>query len=97
MNDSQFERRDGKKNQVTIPEFRDTGRDYTKEWERLLQGSEKDFPTKASFANHFFEWPHVVNGRRRNRFDCTKQDSYRFIPPQVYLKAYREAKARGEI
>lgn len=100
MNDSQveFERRPaGKKNKNIIPTFRDDGRDHTKEWEKLLQGSESDFPTEASVVNESFDWPHIVNGKRRNRFDCRKLDSYRFIPPEAYLKAYREAKRRGEI
>lgn len=80
-----------------MPVFLDTGKDYTDEWGKLLQGGENIFPTEASYANHYFNWPHIINGERREQFDCTKVDSFKLIPPQTYLVAYREAKRNGEI
>jgi hypothetical protein len=80
-----------------LPTFEDVGNDYRNEWAKLLQGSEDDFPTEASFANHYFDWPHIIDGEKREKFDCTKENSFKLIPPQVYLEAYHDAKKRGEI
>lgn len=80
-----------------IPAYNDCGQDYTEEWGKLLQGGEEDFPTEASFANHFFDWLHEIRGEKRTLFDCTDADSFRLIPPRDYLSAYREAKRRGII
>lgn len=80
-----------------IPIYIDNGQDYTHEWTDLLQGDEEGFPTEASFANHYFNWEHEINGKKRDQFDCTDVDSFRLIPPKDYLKAYRDAKRKGEI
>jgi len=80
----------------SIPEFEDTGQDHTNEWATLLMGTEEDFPTEASVANHFFKWPHIIDGEYRDEFDCTKTNSFKLIPPDIYLEAYRKAKERGE-
>jgi hypothetical protein len=80
-----------------VPTFISNGQDYRAEWGRLFSGTEEEFPTEASFANHFFNWPHVIDGDRREQFDCTKENSFVLIPPQTYLAAYRKAKERGEI
>jgi type I site-specific restriction endonuclease len=79
------------------PKYVDRGQDYTQEWANLLQGNEEDFPAEASFANHYFYWEHEINGKKREQFDCTDFNSFKLIPPQDYLKAYRKAKAEGEI
>ncbi len=80
-----------------LPIFERVGKDYRAEWSKALSGTEDDFPTEASFANHFFRWPHIIDGERREGFDCTKENSFILIPPTEYLSAYRAAKARGEI
>lgn len=80
-----------------IPNYEDKGQDYTKEWGTVLQGSEEDFPTEASFANHYFNWKHVIDGVERDQFDCTDTKSFKLIPPQDYLRAYRDAKKKKEI
>ncbi len=77
--------------------YTDEGLDHTPEWEILLQGPETNFPLEASFANHFFFWKHILMGDVRNQFDCTDPKSFRLIPPQDYLRAFRAAKRRGEI
>lgn len=81
----------------TIPVYKDNGQDYTEEWGTLLQGNEKDFPTEASIANHYFNWDHIIDGKKRGKFDCTDTKSFKLIPPQDYLRAYKYAKQKGEI
>jgi hypothetical protein len=82
---------------TALPTFSDQEQDYTAEWGKTLQGSENDFPFEASFANHYFVWPHIINGELRTEFDCTKVDSFKYIPPGAYIAAYTAAKERGEI
>jgi hypothetical protein len=80
-----------------LPTYDNHGQDYREEWAKLLRGTEEEFPTEASFANHFFDWPHIIEGEEREGFDCTKENSFILIPPQDYLKAYRDAKKEGKI
>src|SRR3990167_10705394 len=80
-----------------IPIYTDQGQNYIDEWSGFLRDDKNDFPIEASFANHFFKWPHIIKWERREEFDCTDVDSYRLIPPSDYLKAYREAKGIGTI
>ena len=68
-----------------LPTFENTGQDHRDEWGKLLQGSEKDFPTEASFANHYFDWPHVIDGEKREGFDCTKENSFILSAIKKYL------------
>ncbi len=73
------------------------GQDYRAEWARLFSATDKEFPTEASFANHFFDWPHTIEGEYRTQFDCTKENSFELIPPVDYLKAYWDAKEKGAV
>ncbi len=81
----------------SIQIYEDNGQDYRQEWGELLQGSEDKFPTKASVNNHFFEWPHYIDDEYRPGFDCTKENSFRLIPPRDYLAAYYRAKREKKI
>ena len=94
---SQFEAPVKSPESASIPSYERVGQDYRAEWGKLFSGSEEDFPTEASFANHFFDWPHVIEGEYREGFDCTKENSFELIPPIDYLKAYWDAKKREEI
>lgn len=81
----------------TQPNYPDGGQDHTDKWGKLLAGDESEFPTEASYANHFFTWEHTIDGKDRNQFDCTDPESFKLIPPEDYLQAYRAAKEKGEI